>query len=145
MLQPVPLRGAGGHSRQWAEPCWRFTHRLAQPPPTLPLPFIFPTITLFQTIHPLQLSFISPSLPAHFPLLSPSPSICMSPQTVAAKDSDIHQMHSRFFFHWFSSSRSVFPAAHSPTPNWTQLNALKKSQGFNDHCPCAFAWVSTHG
>lgn len=47
MLQPVTLRGAGGHSRQWAEPCWK----LPLPPcssPTLPLPFIVPTILFLQ-------------------------------------------------------------------------------------------------
>lgn len=81
MLQPVTLRGAGGHSRQWAEPCWKLPLPPAHLPPShCPLSFLLSFS--FKSIHPFRLQFISPSFPAYFLLsrsIHPSinPSICM--------------------------------------------------------------------
>lgn len=125
MLQPVPLRGAGGHSRQRAEPFSRLTHCLAHPPPTRPLPFIVPGILLFQTIHPFQLSIIAPSLPAYFP---PPPSACSHRQQ-QPKSLTSTRCTAAFLF-WGSPPSALFPFSTFTTAKWMQLNSLDKSQDF---------------
>lgn len=141
MLQPLTLRGAGGHSRQWAEPCWRLTRRLVHHTPILPLPYIFQTSLIFKTIHPtfhpFRLSFISPSLPAYFLLLSLS--LYLHVSTDSGSKSVWHPPDVQ---HWFSSSRSILLAAHSLRKyNWMHLRNHKE---LNDHCPCAFVCVSVY-
>lgn len=96
MLQPVTLRGAGGHSRQWAEPCWK----LPLPPcssPTLPLPFIVPTILFLQKHSSFPTSIYFSIRSCLLSSISLHPSIHQSihlhaPQTEASNTSDIQQM-----------------------------------------------------
>lgn len=143
MLQPVVLRGAGGHSRQCAEPCWRLTHRLAHPLPTLSLPFCFsyhhfsfnPSVRT-----PLWLSFISPSLPAYICL---SPSILHAPTDSGSQrvwhPPDVQQ--ELFFF----LSPLVLLLTLCSYSTFTHSNpdaAERTSHGFNDHCPFVFVCLN---
>lgn len=115
MLQPVPLRGAGGHSRQWAEPCWRFTHRLAQPPPTLPLPFIFP----FTSLHHFLPTFLFslPLPPSACPHRQWQPKILTSTRCTAGFFSTGSPPHALFFL------QHIHP--HQTEHSWTHLRSHK--------------------
>lgn len=89
------------------------------PPSHPPLPFIFPSILRFQTIYPfspVSALFLHPFLLCSALLC---PSICTPSHTVAAKESDVHQMYSGLF-----STGSVVPAAAQRTErSWTHLRS----------------------
>lgn len=106
MLQPAPLRGAGGHSRHWAEPCWRLTLLLL-----FLCPVSLPPSSSFKTLFsPNQLySYITPNF-----LSYPSVSICPPAQAWQLKSLTSTRCIAVVFFptgSWSTFSRSKLNAA----------------------------------
>lgn len=110
-----------------------------QPPPCSSS--THPSSALYLSFHPFLSKHSSNHLSSLYfsitsCLLSSSlhASICVPPQRDRVQHPpDVHQ--------WLISSHFVVPAAHSLTENWSQLNTLRKSQGFYDGFMMMSLWV----